>query len=320
MTWSKEASELGSEPLSRLHISPFSLVEETNPKFADMKSILLVLVAALPLSSPLLGASLKSAEVTKVINDVRLFKPSAAAQKAKVGDVVNGKTSLQTGRRSRSELRFEDNTITRIGSNSIFSFDQGSRDLRLEQGTILLNVPRRAGGARIRTATVTAAITGTTIMMEYFAGKWVKIIVLEGTLDAWLRAAQGDEPVKTTIRAGEILILRADADRIPPPVKIDLKRLIQTSALADRQTFGPLPGVALDRIGRATAHQEMLKREGFLTTSGRVTGSNISRPGGGGRGSQPRDLVNDLVPPARGLRDPGGPPIGGGKPGEGEDD
>lgn len=284
-----------------------------------MKSILLALVATVPLASPLFGASLKSAEVTKVVNDVRLFRPAAAAQKAKVGDVVKGKTSLQTGRRSRSELRFEDKTITRIGSNSIFSFDQGSRDLRLERGTILLNVPRRAGGARIRTATVTAAITGTTIMMEYFAGKWVKIIVLEGTLEAWLRA-DGAEPKKTIIRAGEILILRADAKRIPAPVKVDLKRLLQTSALADKETFGPLPGLALDRIGRASAHQDMLKREGFLVASGRVNGPSVSRPGSGRGTTQTRDLVNDVVPPARGLRDPGGPPKGGGKPGEGEDD
>ena len=94
-----------------------------------------------------------------MINDVKLFRPAASAKQAKIGDTVAGKTSLQTGRRSRSELRFQDDTITRLGSNSIFSFERGARDLRLEQGTILLTVPKNAGGARIRTATVIAAVT-----------------------------------------------------------------------------------------------------------------------------------------------------------------
>jgi hypothetical protein len=152
-----------------------------------MKTFLLTQLVVLAIASPAVqAAKLQSATVTRVINDVRIYRPGESVIGAKIGNVISGKTSLQTGRDSRSELRFQDSTLTRIGQNSVFSFQQGSRDLQLDKGTILLQVPKRAGGARIRTATVTAAITGTTIMMEYYKGKWVKVIVLEGDLELFL--------------------------------------------------------------------------------------------------------------------------------------
>ena len=47
---------------------------------------------------------------------------------------------------------------------------------------MLLQVPKGIGGAKIRTAAVTASITGTTIMMEYHPKKSIKVLVLEGSL------------------------------------------------------------------------------------------------------------------------------------------
>jgi hypothetical protein len=290
-----------------------------------MKKLLLTSSVAL-LAIPLPAAPLQSAKVTKVVNDVRLFKPTAAARKARLGDLVSGKTSLQTGRRSRSELRFQDDTITRIGSNSIFSFEKGTRDLRLEQGTILLSVPKNAGGARIRTATVTAAVTGTSIMMEYFRNKWVKIIVLEGSLVTWLER-EGPQR-RQTIKAGQMMMLKANDRRMPNPVEIDLKRLMQTSGLANQQTFGPLPASATDRISEAVTKQDGLKSEGFLVPinkgSGGPSGGGPSSGGTGGstpseRSNDNRDIVNDSVIPDSLPRDPGGPPPGGNRPGEGDD-
>ena len=137
-----------------------------------------VLSAAL-LAVPFAGAeSLESAQVSKIVNDVRIYRPDQAVRKARLGDLVTGRTSVQTGRRSRSELRVQDQTITRLGANSVFSFEPGTRDLHLQQGTLLLQVPKNAGGARINTPTVSAAVTGTTVMIEYFGNQWAKMIVL----------------------------------------------------------------------------------------------------------------------------------------------
>ena len=73
--------------------------------------------------------------------------------------------AVRTGIESRAELTFTDQTLARLGANTIFSFDKGTRNLELGGGVMLLRVPKDAGGAQINTAAVTAAITGTTVML-----------------------------------------------------------------------------------------------------------------------------------------------------------
>ncbi len=116
-------------------------------------------------SSP--AAVLKQAEVTAVINDVKIVDPAAGERKAKAQDVIAGERGVKTGIQSRAELLFQDKTLTRLGANSVFSFNEGTREMELEHGTMLLQCPKGVGGAKIRTAAVTAAITGTTILLEY---------------------------------------------------------------------------------------------------------------------------------------------------------
>ncbi|MDQ3626248.1 MAG: FecR family protein [Verrucomicrobiota bacterium] len=76
-------------------------------------------------------------------------------------------TAVRTGVESRTELTFADQTLARLGANTIFSFDEGTRSMDLGGGAMLLRVPKDAGGAKITTAAVTAAITGTTVLLEY---------------------------------------------------------------------------------------------------------------------------------------------------------
>lgn len=291
-----------------------------------MKNILLSLGAVVLVTPAGFAETLQSARVTKVVNEVRLYQPSAASKNAAVGDRISGKTSLQTGRRSRSELIFQDDTLTRLGSNSIFSFERGSRDLALEQGTVLLSVPKNAGGARIRTATVTAAVTGTTVMMEYYLKKWVKIIVLEGSLVAWLEG-EGKKRDRRTIRAGQMLILKADDRRMPRVVTVDLARILKTAGLLDPGIFGPLPVEARNLISTAIGQQDALKTQGFLVPLNQGGGgASGGGPAGGGTNPAQRNNDNrdDIVPPLPEMHEgdepnEGDPPIGGNPPGEGDD-
>lgn len=113
------------------------------------------------------AALLRRAEVTAVINDVKLIDPRKGERAAAVQDVVQGDLGVKTGVKSRTELLFQDKTLTRLGERTFFSFNEGTRELELEHGTMLLQVPKGAGGAKIRTAAVTAAIAGTTILLEF---------------------------------------------------------------------------------------------------------------------------------------------------------
>ena len=121
-------------------------------------------------------------------------------------DVIKDDLAVRTGIQSRAELLFQDNTLTRLGSDALFSFKAGTRDMTLDRGTMLLQVPKGLGGARIRTAAVTAAITGTTIMMENIPGSHVKVLVLEGSLRLSINGRLGESVV---LNPGKMVILGA---------------------------------------------------------------------------------------------------------------
>src|SRR3712207_1134733 len=87
------------------------------------------------------AAPLESAELTKVINSVSVVDPHNGGRPAVVRDVIKEELGLETGKRSRSELLFQDNTLTRIGAETFFSFKTGTRDMTVEKGSMLLHVP-----------------------------------------------------------------------------------------------------------------------------------------------------------------------------------
>src|SRR5438477_2728798 len=171
---------------------------------------------------------LTSAEVTKIINRVSLIESAKGDRPAVLRDVIKDDLGLQTGARSRSELLFQDNTLTRVGAETFFSFKTGTRDMTLEEGSMLLQVPKGLGGATIHTAAVTAAITGTTIMMEYSPGQYLKVLVLEGSLRLSRNGSFGDSLV---LHPGKMVIMRPDAKKIPEPIYCDLAQIVRTSTL-----------------------------------------------------------------------------------------
>ena len=266
---------------------------------------------------PAEAASFKEAAFTRVINDVRVLPAQQAPQSAQIGTKITGQAAVSTGVESRAELRFPDKTITRIGSNSVFRLDRGDRTVNLEQGVILLQVPKQLGGAKVRTAAVTAAVTGTSVMFEYTPDGFIKIIVLEGEVDVFFNDRPG---VMTTLRAGDMLIMKPDAKEFPMAVQVDLEKLKKTSKLLDPDEFGPPINVA--NLNDAQQEQDKLKNKGELLKTafqipGRgttVTLTNEAR----------QEIFKNLVLQAR--PDAGQPPTpsengagnpGGGNPGDG---
>ncbi|MFH1066700.1 MAG: FecR domain-containing protein [bacterium] len=193
-----------------------------------MKRLFLILTILAVGGDFLKASPLHKAEVTSVVNDVRLAEPSSGERPAKVRDVVQGKASLNTGIRSLAEIIFEDKTLARFGANTRFSFEQGTRNMDLKYGTMLLQVPKNIGGATIRTASIIAAITGTTILMEYNLGHYTKVIVVEGALRIYLKKRPSESVL---LQAGQMIFIAPNATTLPEPANIDLKRLVLTSKL-----------------------------------------------------------------------------------------
>jgi hypothetical protein len=190
----------------------------------------------------LTAAQRKGARVSQVVRDVNLLAPHAATRPAHLNESVTEGSAVRTGVSSRAELTFADLTITRIGANGIFSFEENGRNLNVENGAILLRVPTDSGSARIRSSALTVGITGTTVMFEHHRRTYTKLIVLEGSSEAWLTKYPGK---RVRVRGGQMLIVKAGATQLSEPVDIDLDRLLRTAILISE--FPPLPSLDLIR-------------------------------------------------------------------------
>src|SRR5437868_8337676 len=187
-----------------------------------------VLFSLMAAARPTIAAQPNDATITRLVNDVQLRAAQTAGRSASINDKVADGSSVQTGMDSRTELTFTDQTLARLSANTIFSFNEGTRDLDLASGAVLLRVPKGAGRAKISTAAVTAAITGTTVIVEYHPHGYLKFISLEGTARLYLRHRWGESVL---VRPGQMLIMNPDAKSLPESVDIDLERLLKTARL-----------------------------------------------------------------------------------------
>jgi len=227
----------------------------------------IMLIFLIPVTSH--AEKFKTAEVTKIVNDVRLLTGTKTSRPASKGAVVSGNTAVRTGQKSRAQMDFPDASIIRLGANSVFSFTQGKRDVDLEKGTILMQVPKALGRTKIRTSSISAAITGTTILLEYVphvtnaAGEVItpgtfKAIVVEGSLELELNDLPGK---KLILNAGEMTAFPTDIKVLPKKFVIDLGRLIKTSNLIEGD-MGPLPHKPI--MIREVKNQNEKKKKGRL--------------------------------------------------------
>ncbi len=221
------------------------------------------------LTSSLYAAGYSKAEITRLYNDVKVLKENAEPKTAAVGQEISSVTSVATGAGSRAELKFPDQSLTRLGANSRFTLRGDARTLDLEQGTMLLQVPEKILGAKVRTAAVTAAVTGGTALIEYLPGGYVKLIVIEGFVDLFMN---NDPSNFKQFHAGEMLIMKADGNTIPDAVDVDLKVLLKTSKLI---TGNDQSGINQDLVNQAVQAQQ------GKIQSGELQPTNLAIPGQG---------------------------------------
>ena len=192
--------------------------------------------ARVSLGSTVHGAAGKSARVTQVVREVKLLPSDAQARPAALNDQVREGIAVRTGDRSRSELTFPDVTITRLGSNTVFTFDRGGHGVDLDGGSVLLRIPKNSGGGNLRTSAVSVAITGTTLILEGSRGGRSKLMVLEGSARVSLRKYRAES---RDVRAGQVLDVPAGARTLPMPQNMDLNQVMEDHPLVSE--FPPLP-------------------------------------------------------------------------------
>ncbi len=144
----------------------------------------------------------KEAEITTLKNQVQHDAGTGTAP-AKVNEKIGEKSKVTTAASSMAELTFADTSITRLGANSLFSFQSKERLIKLEQGSVLVNTPPGNGGATVDCGGVTGAVSGTTFMASRDVSGNVMFLMLEGagTLKVTINTPTG--PVSREIRPGQ---------------------------------------------------------------------------------------------------------------------
>jgi hypothetical protein len=149
------------------------------------KTVLLILcLGCLSAVSTSRAIDLKQSKITQVVNDVHIISATDQSEKtATVNDVFTMPDILRTGPSSRAELVAQDETVTRVGANTIFSFDPASRTIDLKQGSLLFHSPHGKGGGTIHTGSATASVLGTTLIVTTTPSGGMKVLDLEGQVE-----------------------------------------------------------------------------------------------------------------------------------------
>jgi len=239
-----------------------------------MKKFYGILAITIALLAVVVAEPFQEAQVTRTVKSVSLVENERKVKPAAEGDVVKGQTGLKTGVDSRAELRFPDTTVLRVGANSLFSFQSGSREMDLESGTMLFSAPKGEGGGQVQAGAVTAAVTGTEFLLARYPTGEVRLVVLEGKVVLFFTA---NPKTRRVFRAGQSVTVAPGAVEIPRGVTIDLHRLIATSRLVEAGGFEPLPRLAVlkrvadsqqgkirrlpDAVGRETQTAQITRRQ-----------------------------------------------------------
>jgi|GEM_PF-1753846 len=205
-----------------------------------MKTTSLLATLLLPFSASL-GQNdpveLTESVIIEKINEVDVLTgKDLKAHPAEQGELFQIPDFLQTGRSSRARLEADDGTVTRVGSNTLFSFEGSDRTINLKRGSLLFHSPEGRGGGRVVTASATASVVGTTIIVAATANGGFKVLVLEGVA----MITYPDNTVRM-LKAGQMTFVQPPEAGSPgggnggkgPVMNFDLEALTEGSTLVN---------------------------------------------------------------------------------------
>ena len=196
---------------------------------------------AMPTSA---ATELNEAELITIVNQVTLGDQGGA----KLNEKVAEKIPLSTGAGSFAELKFKDSSILRLAPESKMSFLSKERSLKLEQGSLLANVPVGQGGIRIDADGIVGEVTGTTLMASRDQEGNFGFVILETTGTAKVTSHTGKT---ATLVPGQIALVRKSDGSIRV-LELNLDAVVQFSPLFT-SFERPLP--SLDRISAVADNQ-----------------------------------------------------------------
>ncbi len=222
-------------------------------------------VAAVIVVSPTFAANIDTSTITQVVNDVSIIqRASKAKTTARVNATFGAPDIMKTGPNSRAEMMAPDQTITRVGANTLFSFEPSKREINLQQGSVLFNSPPGNGGGTIKTAAASASVLGTTMVFATTPNGGFKVLLLEGT--GRVRTTKGGS---RTLGAGQ-MVYALPGGGLSGVLTFQLHEQVSSSLLAGgfKQKLG-----SQAKIDAAIAKQDALFASGKLQKTGLLAGN-----------------------------------------------
>ena len=219
-------------------------------------------------ASALFSAPIQNLKFTDVVKEVKILNVATKAETtAKVGDVLVPPNVIKTGADSRAELVAEDQTVTRVGANTIFSVEANSRDVNIAKGSVLFHSPAGKGGGNIKSAGATASVLGTTLIVGANQSGGFKVMLLEGK--GQVSGAGGGG---TKLTAGQMSF--AMPGQAPSqPLNFELKGQVSGSKLVGGFSK-PLASIA--KIEAAVNVQQTKIASGEMASTGLMIGDSPS--------------------------------------------
>jgi hypothetical protein len=198
----------------------------------------------------LAGTPLTESTFTEIIRDAKVVTAATkAVTPALTNTVFRAPDRVRTGPASRVEMTAPDQTITRIGANTIFTFEPEERTILLEKGSILFHSPAGQGGGTIKYRGTAAAVLGTTMLCAVLPDGSFKIMDLEGQVQVTL--ANG---LVMLLKAGQMVIVPPDGKEFREVENFNLEKLVARLVLVVgfSQPLSSMPLIA-EAIARQNA-------------------------------------------------------------------
>ena len=193
-----------------------------NAKALGRLSLFLSLAGVVAVSPVGAMTELAEGQLLSVVNQVTLGSGAA-----KQSDKLLENMPVATGASSFAEVKFKDASLLRLAPDTRLAFQSKDRSLRLEEGTVLLNVPHGNGGILVEAGGIQGQVTGTTLMASRDKEGNFSFVILETTGSAKVTSNTGQT---ASLVSGQIALVRK-IDGTIRVFELNLDAVVQYSPL-----------------------------------------------------------------------------------------
>jgi len=178
----------------------------------------LAVLASTALMSPEAESAASSAKITHVFGLVQA-RSGAAWNKANPNQALYPGMTLRTGGNSRTEIRYTDGSVVRLGSRTILRV-RPAKDLRLLRGkTWIKKHHDKSQKMRIRTPIAVATVIGTELFVSHNEANVSHVTTLTGIVEV-----ANDKGQTKQVKPGEWVEIEPGKDMVDP-TKFDWNEL-----------------------------------------------------------------------------------------------